>query len=451
MTSKIFRGDMPEIMEKILNNLNDEFYSLYSCALVSRHWCKISIPILWQDPFSINRDSFSIKQTSLFISQYISSFDENEKLVLKEYGIYENFSETLFDYARFLKVLDLSRLESKVYNWITKLKPYQYYNGPLANLITNLLFKLLIKSGAILHKLVLNLSNFLEIKPEIFNSLEQNDQFFSKLQDLVLNETSKGFRIESATKLLRILAKNATKISDLKLNRFISDCESQLFHVLICIINSQEHLRKFSVSNEESNEFHGIISSLEKQKSSLQEVNIENCAFSAEFEVLKNIKNLEILRVRNCDHPKLLKILNNKISTLEIVNLPIGIDASDLVEVLEKSGILLQRLKLEALGRKILEESLLLESFKFFCPNITYLNISYIFELSTQFLELICTLQKLQFLTLDYIAYIPGEELKILVKQFAEILPSALQYLKITDLIVDKGRSQETFSICRKF
>ncbi|RIB20781.1 hypothetical protein C2G38_2178431 [Gigaspora rosea] len=184
MTSNIFMGDMPEIMEKILKNLNNGFYSLYSCALVSRHWCKISIPILWQDPFSI-------KQNSLFISQYISPLDESEKFVLKEYGIYEIFSKTLFDYA----------------------------------------------NGAILHKLVLNLSNFLEIKPEIFNSLEQNDQFFSHL---VLSETTIGFN----------------------------------------------YLRTFSISNEGSNEFYEIISSLEKQKSSLQEVNIENCAFSAEFEIV---------------------------------------------------------------------------------------------------------------------------------------------------------------------
>src|SRR5260364_300794 len=80
MASKIFTGDMPEIMENILKNLNNEFYSLYSCALVSRHWCKMTIPILWQDPFSF-------EPNSLFIPKYFSSFDKplgsNEKLILK--------------------------------------------------------------------------------------------------------------------------------------------------------------------------------------------------------------------------------------------------------------------------------------------------------------------------------------------------------------------------------
>ncbi|KAF0511817.1 hypothetical protein F8M41_018181 [Gigaspora margarita] len=34
----MFMGDMPELMEIILNDLNNELYSLYSCALVDRHW-----------------------------------------------------------------------------------------------------------------------------------------------------------------------------------------------------------------------------------------------------------------------------------------------------------------------------------------------------------------------------------------------------------------------------
>src|SRR5260363_390827 len=98
MASKMLMGDMPELMENILNNLNNEIYSLYSCALVSRHWCKMSIPILWQNPFSFDHD-----HNSLFISQYFSSLDENERLVLKDYGMNIQVTNALFNYARFLK------------------------------------------------------------------------------------------------------------------------------------------------------------------------------------------------------------------------------------------------------------------------------------------------------------------------------------------------------------
>ncbi|CAG8658645.1 2887_t:CDS:2, partial [Cetraspora pellucida] len=161
MASKLFMGDMPELMENILNNLENEFPSLYSCTLVSRHWCKMSIPILWQDPFSFDRKPS-------FISNYFSSLDDDEDSILKDYGINPEFSKTLFNYARFLKVLDLYRLEKMTKKW-----------------------------------------------SEIFCLLGQNVQFFSQLQYLSLGTISvfSDFIIDDAIALLKILAKRSTKIS----------------------------------------------------------------------------------------------------------------------------------------------------------------------------------------------------------------------------------------------
>ncbi|KAF0519719.1 hypothetical protein F8M41_016473 [Gigaspora margarita] len=233
------------------------------------------------------------------------------------------------------------------------------------------------------------------------------------------------FSTENATNLLSILEKNATKISALKLDRFHSEYEPQLFQALIRIIKSQEQLRQFSIVGKHyPQEFYGIISALESQKNSLQEVIIESCNCSTEFEVLKNCKNLEILRMR---YPELLNTLNCKINTLEIVDFQI--DAPYIFQILENSGLLLQRLKFNS--ESILEEPLLLEALKFFCPNITYLNISCI-EFSTKLIELIDNLQNLQFLTLGCISHTPAKkEHKLLAKQIAEILPSTLQYLDL--------------------
>ncbi|RIB20773.1 hypothetical protein C2G38_2178396 [Gigaspora rosea] len=49
----------------------------------------------------------------------------------------------------------------------------------------------------------------LEIKSEIFNSLEQNEKFFS--QDFSFNICS-SYNIENATTLLKTLVKTATKL-----------------------------------------------------------------------------------------------------------------------------------------------------------------------------------------------------------------------------------------------
>ncbi|KAF0555616.1 hypothetical protein F8M41_016992 [Gigaspora margarita] len=193
------------------------------------------------------------------------------------------------------------------------------------------------------------------------------------------------------------------------------------------MIESQEQLKKISLFDDFSTKFNGFISALECQKNSLQEVIIDQCIYDTEVEVLKSCRNLEILRIKFCTK-KLMKSLENKISTLEITNFEI--DASTIVQIFEKAGTLLQRLKLES-ANEILNENFLLETLKFNCPNIKYLNISKI-KFSTQFLELVDNLQKLQFLSFSYsVEDIPEEELKIRVMQFAEILPLTLQYLDV--------------------
>ncbi|KAF0557803.1 hypothetical protein F8M41_012259 [Gigaspora margarita] len=402
MASKIFMGDMPELMEKILNNVNDDdFYSLYPCALVSRHWCKMSIPILWRNPF------LSYK-SPLFISQYLLSLDENEKSVLKEYEINVKFQNTLFNYARFLKILNLISLASRIYQWINH--RYFYWNQSYELLrchIMNFLLKLIVENGAIVHKLDLHFADD-ELQSEILHLFGRNERFFSQLKELSLAGISR-LSIKSATALSENLARNTTNISVLNISEYYSGYGPQLLHAIICIIKSQVQLREFRLIGEENpKEFHGIISALESQKESLEEVTIAYC---------NNVR-----------------ILETCLNTLEINSSLIY--ASSLVHILEKSGKLLQRINLESDGGKICEESLLLRTLKSFCPNITYLNISCI-RFSTQFQDLICNLQKLQFLMLQNINDILAEELeeeeelKMRVMQFAKILPLTLQYLDL--------------------
>ncbi|KAF0542835.1 hypothetical protein F8M41_004306 [Gigaspora margarita] len=313
------------------------------------------------------------------------------------------------------------------------------YDSKAIPLIT-LLFKLFLESGAILHKFVLFNSGFLKFELEIFHSLEQFVQFYTRLQDLSL-EIISNFSIGNIAKLLRVLAKNNTKISVLRL-AFHSKYESKLIHILfpalIHFIKSQEQLRKFILCGRDDcpTEFYGIISALESQKNTLQEVILAGCVFSAEYKVLNNCKNLETLRISDCD-TELLKLLDYNISTLEISLPYFRYDELEpiIIQILEKIGILLQRLKIDT-GIVIREESLILEALKSFCPNIIYLYITNI-RLSTQFLELIDNLQKLQFLSLGYAYDTPKER----VMQFAKILPSTLQYLDIalglTDTLLD--------------
>ncbi|RIB23743.1 hypothetical protein C2G38_2170420 [Gigaspora rosea] len=88
-----------------------------SCEPI-RYWCKIAIPILWQDPFSLE-ENYSI------ILKYISSLSEE---TLNESWLNEKISKPLFDYAKFLKVLDQDRFERLCQNTLRKISALEF-NG----------------------------------------------------------------------------------------------------------------------------------------------------------------------------------------------------------------------------------------------------------------------------------------------------------------------------------
>ncbi|KAF0545898.1 hypothetical protein F8M41_001836 [Gigaspora margarita] len=196
-------------------------------------------------------------------------FFEYENIVLKRCRINEEFSNTIYDYARFLKVLNLRKFIRKVDDWIKLfISSKSPSDGTSRYHMINLLFKLFIESGAILHKFSLHFSESIEFKPEIFYSLEQNVQCFSQIQHLTLY--IKDLNVESVTTLLRALAKNATKIRTLKFREYPNNGHDndndmlQIIHTFIYIIKSQEQLRIISlVGVKYFTKFHGFISALE--------------------------------------------------------------------------------------------------------------------------------------------------------------------------------------------
>jgi len=118
--SKLFSGNIPELTNRILQNLQDDHPSLYSCALVNRLWCRLTIPILWGDPFSFK---FHKDSRFHFLDIYLSFLTENDKNTLRELGLgYERIDalssiKPLFDYPSLIKVLDTSKVETTIKLW----------------------------------------------------------------------------------------------------------------------------------------------------------------------------------------------------------------------------------------------------------------------------------------------------------------------------------------------
>src|SRR5207248_482830 len=75
---------LPEFLNEIFENLEDDKITLHSCLLVSRFWCKISVRILWRDIWS-NRYRYPVtkdhmlKVDSAILSTLISCLPTNQK------------------------------------------------------------------------------------------------------------------------------------------------------------------------------------------------------------------------------------------------------------------------------------------------------------------------------------------------------------------------------------
>ncbi|PKC66428.1 hypothetical protein RhiirA1_419332, partial [Rhizophagus irregularis] len=74
--SKIFSGDLPELTYKVLKYLQNNYSTLHSCILVNRLWCRLVIPLLWENPFSIPTKNYNF----IIIYSHNSNSDFKTKL-----------------------------------------------------------------------------------------------------------------------------------------------------------------------------------------------------------------------------------------------------------------------------------------------------------------------------------------------------------------------------------
>jgi hypothetical protein len=112
-------GDLPEIIYEILQYLHDDYSTLYSCILVNRIWCRLSIPLLWRDPFSISKYKKHLKYHFIdFYLYYLGEADKNIFKVVFEIDRIDFISSPLFNYPNFIKSLSTYKLDLIVSDWI---------------------------------------------------------------------------------------------------------------------------------------------------------------------------------------------------------------------------------------------------------------------------------------------------------------------------------------------
>jgi len=252
-----------EILNEILIFLN-QFSSIYNCLFVSRKWCKLTIPLLWRKPLSINaRNIFKI----------ISTF----KLLL------DDNSNQMFNYCEFINKIDYQNL----YSLISIKKKNEILH------LSYLIFDLFIKKCINLTNLTFNTFNF-DYK---FFHFEFTSCYLSRLRFVEFDQISSKISFINCLCQCKLIEIIVIKLSE-------DDSKISLDPLIKLIIN-QINLKSFncaySSSLVEFNASEIIEALIFKKYDKLSHIEFTECQFDNQnslykFSCLKNFK----LVLNNC-------------------------------------------------------------------------------------------------------------------------------------------------------
>ncbi|RGB40265.1 hypothetical protein C1646_753528 [Rhizophagus diaphanus] len=444
--SKIFSGDLPELTYDIIKYFKNDFSTLHSCILVNRLWCRLAIPLLWENPFLIPTENYNI------IEFYLNNLNNDLRSKLNEHNIINDNllpSSTLFNYPSFIKYLNTESIIFFIKKWFETLKPGRRYflldsDGhsviEFKKLINMLLFKLFIDNEVNLHIFEIEVTDYSSFNLYIDDILElilQNPNFINNIKNLKL----------------RIITDSSIIIIKL---------ESIKNHISEIILNSHQILKKFVLghnrsfslyqslllSNNFSNslntivfyyiKFHDIVINLDKvfeQLNVLESVHIINCYSLNNF----------IQQIINLTKPfKLKSLFLSEVIKIELLEL-----------FLQKSGGYLENFGYCFLYADNADNDLqlkkLLELILKYCKNIKLLDL---YHFKNQFNYLVLNLienmrQKLNYLTIDILYN--TEPNSIILRNLGQNLPLKLEYLCLNfnistnDFEIFLKNSQNTF------
>src|SRR6266498_4635023 len=101
-----------DCLNEILEHLEQDKTTLHSCLLVNRHWCKISVRILWRNIWSFNHKC-SLRVATSILSTSIACLPNESKEFLQKNKIFISTPTSkppLFNYVSFCKVLSICKI-----------------------------------------------------------------------------------------------------------------------------------------------------------------------------------------------------------------------------------------------------------------------------------------------------------------------------------------------------
>ncbi|GBC02660.1 hypothetical protein RclHR1_04740003 [Rhizophagus clarus] len=440
--SKICSGNLPELTDEIIQYFRNDFSTLHSCILVNRLWCRLAIPLLWEDPFSIPNQNYQ------FIKILLYNLNENDKTQLNEnYRINNNnvfFSNALFNYSSFIKRLNTQTLRFSVENWVTNLAN-NFEN--FANLIYKLLVKTFIENEVNLYsfEVVLLTSRDQKYFNDILELILENSKFVYNIRNLVLH-LSLLPGVINIIPFLNFLISNCSSISSVyfKISRnFTLSIEKYLSEIII----SQHNLKKVSFEYNTSNLYNSLLLTLQNSNCSntlntivFYCINFKNVITYLK-EVFNNLNVLESIHIFYC-----LSLNSNFVQQIINTTKPFKLRSLFMDEILQiySLQLLLQRFGnyLENFGFEFgdsEQKQQLLEILVKYCTNIRYFDLAgpHNININLAFSLIENNVQNLNYLFIEFDldfddCHLSDDIIDLsstILRNLGQILPSKLEYL----------------------
>ncbi|EXX55399.1 hypothetical protein RhiirA1_449116 [Rhizophagus irregularis] len=442
--SKIFSGNLPELTESIIKYFRNDFSTLNSCALVNKFWCRLAIPLLWENPFSIIENSISTRNYN-FIGIYLHNLNGELKTKFNEYKINDNLlsSNTLFNYPSFIKYLNTWEFISSAKRWSEDVfrTLESKYKSSLEDLGSESDFGILIQTSL----LKIFIENEINIHTLEIETKSYFDIYFEDFLELILQNTN-----------------FIHNIKNLKLSVLSINCNTPINNRILQIVNSHQNLKKVILCNSKDFLFYQPLSLSKDYNCSntlnsiaLYRINFKDIINLNEmFEQLNVLESIHIIHCISLNTSFIQQILN---LTKPFKLKSLFIDASSKIDesllfLLQKSGGYLENFRY-VYFRSELEHQKILESVIEYCKNIKLLGIFNVKdEIVYPVLNLIENIkQNLNCLSISCERSSLDNSSSILLQNLGQILPSKLEYLNLffyinaSDFVIFLKNSQGTF------
>ncbi|GBC06259.1 hypothetical protein RclHR1_06710009 [Rhizophagus clarus] len=367
--------------------------TLHKCLFVNRYFCKLTIPIIWRNPFK-----WSCTKGFLLINTLLKCLNEDEISSLIPYGINIDHQSPLFEYEKFIRKFDHCNCAINVIEWL-KLVPATVDRDLITQKLINVICHMLMRAGSNLKEFVifLDFGTFDLPTISIFTTYTPGITNLKSLKVEIIND-SLTCQITNTIKFLNTIPKVCNGIIKLKI--WIFRASSEIITPILDIIKSQpiNNISITSIHNMD-NISKIIIHSSKFRSKTLKRLTFDRISFkSIDLLLLSKLRFLEYLKffycksftIKHCDD------LSKKEFHLKGLTWLHHFDDHDLFHVIAMINSLCNETLIELYSNVATIETI--KIVKKSCPNINYLRVD-IRILWYSMVSLICDLKSLR--TLD--------------------------------------------------